>query len=1208
MLKQVRLCPSGCQYWNKSVLARGGNLLAYCSTLAIYFIDLDTYNITKIIAAHEQTISCLSWSIPNPSLLASVSSDNSLYVWNINHDEPELYMQLTTAVLMMEFNPYKENEILFLHENGDIRILNTITRTITRKANYVGVRPSVMRFHPSAEGRFALGCAEGVALFAEMGHDNVKRLEMPKQPAAAEDVQWDPLSDKYLLVSFKDGSMVLFDAVEAGILQTFDRQGAGIRSIAWNKKSPGEFFTTSDKIAALKVWNVSKASPIDTIKLGNTGIRQISYLHDRASLICSFKSGAVGVFSLIKKKLEFCTESGHAETVFDIKINPQNKNLLATASYDGSVKIWDLRTMKNIETLYSDALEPGQYKIQAKSVLYGVAWGPDTLIAACSAKGDVYLFDYSKPKLLHRFRPTIEAPIFRIDWSPLDPNMLAIGTSDNYLVTIRLDEQRLVKTKMIRHVHTVYGVSWHPTIPNRIATGCQDSRVRVYDLASGNDTCIELRGHDAKVFNIVWNPEFNNLLASSSDDRSVIVWNTTERTIYRRLAGHTQNTRAVAWNSELPWMLISGAWDSKIMIWDIRTGNCLYTAHEHHADIYGICTHPARPFLFISCSRDTSIRFWSLEDYVEKLEIKVLVNQDLSSLVSAQGSLDPNAPFMLCGSGSKAVLQKLASCNEVERYKALLTFFRFRGGEDEFFDILNFLLNKKECNPNDQILPIESICQSKKSRAAELETASGMAFLGSALAKKEDRLIEAAKIHLKLGNIRQYCELMIKLEKWERALAFAPGFCLDYWQNVAERYAQYLGQNEKEETAAVYLACGKVDKAIKFFQKRRDHDDALLVAASKSAGVFGVVPQEGPRNTAEGQHDVSKLQEITSNLAEEFFADCNSILSAASHLSLPDPDGALTKLLRAHEVTYAYVLAKLYLLPQKSILFILAKKAEKSQDWELMMKLLENNLDLKELFAARLPVGYDYKTFGLLNQNDYANKAEDELRTEHLKEAIRYYVVARYAQKACQVAITMFRDYLQQGNDLSELFEMVEYLGYLNLEPVTKEVKAEILAIGALLGAIHSTWRGYSISHILTSTYSNICRHQNLNLPIPFSFGMMLNVLQDIKRIPDQVKEQIPGIISNLGPEDGESLQYIYDGLGKREISQQANNQIKLIGSNLPANNLHANMPVSVFNRRIIQGPSYSMGNFAIGLDEALMWAKVNPFSPMNDGSIINPY
>lgn len=131
----------------------------------------------------------------------------------------------------------------------------------------------------------------------------------------------------------------MFDAESAMLLQSFDRQGAGVKSIAWNHAVPGEFFTCSEKVAALKVWNVSKKAPVDSFKLGNSGIRFIGHLRDRESLMVAFNSGSVGVYSLLKKKLEFVSEPGHSETVFDIVLNPANKNMLATASYDGTIKI-----------------------------------------------------------------------------------------------------------------------------------------------------------------------------------------------------------------------------------------------------------------------------------------------------------------------------------------------------------------------------------------------------------------------------------------------------------------------------------------------------------------------------------------------------------------------------------------------------------------------------------------------------------------------------------------------------------------------------------------------------------------------------------------------------------------------------------------------------------------------------------------------------
>lgn len=45
-------------------------------------------------------------------------------------------------------------------------------------------------------------------------------------------------------------------------------------------------------------------------------------------------------------------------------------------------------------------------------------------------------------------------------------------------------------------------------------------------------------------------------------------------------------------------------------------------------------------------------------------------------------------------------------------------------------------------------------------------------------------------MHLKLGNVREFCEIMIQLQNWEKAMIFAPGESLSYWKDVAMRYSQ----------------------------------------------------------------------------------------------------------------------------------------------------------------------------------------------------------------------------------------------------------------------------------------------------------------------------------------------------------------------------------------------------------------------------------
>lgn len=56
---------------------------------------------------------------------------------------------------------------------------------------------------------------------------------------------------------------------------------------------------------------------------------------------------------------------GHVETIFDCKFKPDDPNLLATASFDGTIKIWDTNTLTAVYT------SPGN-----EGVVYSLSWAP----------------------------------------------------------------------------------------------------------------------------------------------------------------------------------------------------------------------------------------------------------------------------------------------------------------------------------------------------------------------------------------------------------------------------------------------------------------------------------------------------------------------------------------------------------------------------------------------------------------------------------------------------------------------------------------------------------------------------------------------------------------------------------------------------------------------------------------------------------------
>ena len=56
---------------------------------------------------------------------------------------------------------------------------------------------------------------------------------------------------------------------------------------------------------------------------------------------------------------------GHVETIFDCKFKPDDPDLIATASFDGTMKVWDINTLTAVKT------SPGN-----EGILYSLSWAP----------------------------------------------------------------------------------------------------------------------------------------------------------------------------------------------------------------------------------------------------------------------------------------------------------------------------------------------------------------------------------------------------------------------------------------------------------------------------------------------------------------------------------------------------------------------------------------------------------------------------------------------------------------------------------------------------------------------------------------------------------------------------------------------------------------------------------------------------------------
>jgi flagellar hook assembly protein FlgD len=159
------------------------------------------------------------------------------------------------------------------------------------------------------------------------------------------------------------------------------------------------------------------------------------------------------------------TLGGHAKQVYGVSFSPDGK-MLATASADNTVKLWDTSTDKQIKTL----------KGHTNSV-NGVSFSPNgKMLATASGDNTVKLWDTSTGKQIK----TLKGHTNSVNGVSFSPNgkMLATASGDNTVKLWDTSTGKQIKT-LKGHTNSVNGVSFSPN-GKMLATASGDYRVRLW--------------------------------------------------------------------------------------------------------------------------------------------------------------------------------------------------------------------------------------------------------------------------------------------------------------------------------------------------------------------------------------------------------------------------------------------------------------------------------------------------------------------------------------------------------------------------------------------------------------------------------------------------------------------------------------------------------------------------------------------------------
>ena len=259
---------------------------------------------------------------------------------------------------------------------------------------------------------------------------------------------------------------------------------------------------------------------------------------------------------------------------------------LASASWDGSIRLWDLTSGTETARLEGHYVDQG---VMALAPL------PDGWVASGGGDSTIRLWDLTSGGEAARLeaRREHDAAQALLDW---------------WWRSAPDDSAR----RLEGHTSTVTALALLPD--GRLASGSGDSTIRLWDLISGAETA-RLEGHTDQVTALRLLPD--GRLASASWDKTIRLWDLASGAETARLEGHTGWVEAMVL---LPDGRLASA-SSHIRLWDLKSGAETGRLEGHTSSVQAMVLLPDGRLA--SASWDRTIRLWNIASSKEIVRLEV---------------------------------------------------------------------------------------------------------------------------------------------------------------------------------------------------------------------------------------------------------------------------------------------------------------------------------------------------------------------------------------------------------------------------------------------------------------------------------------------------------------------------------------------------------------------------------------------------------
>jgi len=342
----------------------------------------------------------------------------------------------------------------------------------------------------------------------------------------------------------------------------------------------------------------------------------ISVTHNMKQLASATGNHKINLWCLMTHQL-LISLSGHADTIWNIKYSPDDC-LLASASADGTVRLWEVETGMLVSILP---------RCQANWV-WTLSWTPDGKRLATGGS-DTRILIWNTDKVTDRarrcsnFRSEAQSPdprrqywankemseapdadevaeeldqpmlawqaheksITELTFAPMDARML-VSVGSEGTIAVWDSESASMDCRLMGHLGSITCVAISPVSDEFLASGGEDHTVRLWDLhdiepgginakasrekAIGfNLPHFTLKGHEGGISAVRFTAD-GRLLASCSKDCEVRIWNPSRKapSLVHKFVAHEAWVRDIQWQRDQS-HLYSASTDGLIFAWQV---------------------------------------------------------------------------------------------------------------------------------------------------------------------------------------------------------------------------------------------------------------------------------------------------------------------------------------------------------------------------------------------------------------------------------------------------------------------------------------------------------------------------------------------------------------------------------------------------------------------------------------------------------------